>query len=290
MPTSFVKRATESIADWNRRQTASMRRLPDFIILGGVKCGATALYETLAQHPQILPALRPDVHFFDRHHERGLRWYRRHFPLIPYGFGKQLVSGRPVLTGEASPHYLFHPHVPWRLHATIPHAKLIVLLRNPVARAFAHYRHNVSQYLETLPFAEALAREEDRLREDRARLQRNELHLSTDYQHYSYAAAGRYFDQLAAYHALFAKEQSLILKSEEFYAKPGLTMQKVLAFLGLGHNLPAAMSLPRIAPEPPVPTGAAERLRTTFAPHNHCLYEYLGEDLGWERSDVAIAA
>ena len=290
MPKSFVKRATETIADWNRRQTAGWRRLPDFIILGGVKCGATALYETLTQHPQILPALRPDVHFFDHHHERGLNWYRHHFPLIPYGFGKKLVSGGPVLTGETTPHYLFHPHVPWRLHAAIPHAKLIVLLRDPAARAFAHYRHNLAQNLETLQFAEALAREEDRLRDDRAYLQRNQLHLSADYQHYSYAAAGMYCDQLAAYHALFAKEQLLILKSEEFYAKPGLTMQKVLAFLGLGHNLPAEMSLPRIAPEPPVPTAVADRLRLTFEPHNRRLYEYLGEDLGWERPDVAIAA
>src|SRR5262249_24925305 len=159
-------------------------------------------------------------------------------------------AGGPVLTGEASTHYLFHPHVPWRLQAAVPWAKLIVLLRNPVARAVAHYRHNVSQNLETLPFTEALNREDDPLRDDLARLQGNELHLTADYQHYSYASAGKYFDQLAAYHALFAKEQLLILKSEEFFAKPGLTMQKVLAFLGLGHDLPAEMSLPRIPPEP----------------------------------------
>jgi Sulfotransferase domain len=290
MPTSFVKRATATVADWHRRRTANWRRLPDFIILGGMKCGATALYETLAQHPQILPALRPDVHFFDHNHERGLHWYRRHFPLIPYAYGKKLVSGRPVLTGEASPHYLFHPHVPWRLHAAVPRAKLIVLLRDPVARAFAHYRHNVSQNLEPLTFPEALAREEDRLRDDRARLQRNELHLSADYQHYAYAAGGRYCEQLVAYHALIAKDQLLILRSEEFYAKPGLTIQKVLAFLGLGHELPAAMTLPRIAPEPPVPAAAAERLRTTFEPLNHRLYQYVGEEFGWDRPQTCLAA
>ena len=290
MATSLLNRAAAKLAAWNRHRTAGWRRLPDFIILGGVKCGATALYQTLTQHPQILPALCPDVRFFDHHYERGLHWYRHHFPLIAYGFGKKLVSGRPVLTGEASPYYLFHPHVPWRLHAAVPRAKLIVLLRDPVNRAIAHYRHNVSQNREPLSFAEALACEETRLRGDRERLQRNELQLSSDYQHYSYAACGRYVEQLAAYHALFAKEQLLILKREDFYAKPGLTIQKVLAYLGLGHQMPAEMTLPRHVPEPPVPLAAVDRLRATLRPYNQRLYQYLGEDFGWDRQAFPVAA
>ncbi len=266
-----------------RWRTASVRVLPDFVILGGMKCGTTSFCETLVQHPQIVAAQFKEAHYFDHNYVHGLWCYRSVFPLAPYMLGKKLLTGRPVLTGEATPYYLFHPHVPCRLHAVLPQAKLIALLRDPVERAYSHYRHNRLRKLESLSFDEALAAEDERLRGDRERLVRNELELSDNYRNYSYVARGIYVDQLAAYFALFPREQVLILKAENYFADPAQTIRQVLAFLGLGDELPTSMTMPGQVRPQPAPAGAAARLCSMFAPHNERLYQYLGADFKWDR-------
>lgn len=272
-----------------RWRTAAARALPDFVILGGMKCGTTSLYETLVQHPQIVSAQVKEVHFFDHNFGHGLLCYRSYFPLAPYLFARKCLSGQPVLTGEASPYYLFHPHVPQRLRVVLPKARLIALLRDPVDRAYSHYRHNLGRKLEPLSFEQALARESERLRGDRLRLLHNEPLLSESYQHFSYVARGIYVDQLRAYHALFPKDQLLILKAEDYFDNPAQTLRQVISFLGLGDQLPAGMKLPgRVAPQP-APAAAAEQLRAFFAPHNERLYQYLGIDFGWGRAAVNAA-
>jgi hypothetical protein len=74
------------------RATASLRPLPDFLILGAQKAGTTALYAYLRWHPQITGPSFKEVSFFDRHYARGERWYRAHMPVRRSG-----------IVGEASP-------------------------------------------------------------------------------------------------------------------------------------------------------------------------------------------
>src|SRR5687768_13237463 len=107
-----------------RVETAHLRRLPDFLIIGAQRGGTTSLYRYLTEHPEIDPAVRKEIHFFSRHHEQGLDWYRAHFPR----------RDESSLVGEASPNYLVHPDVPARVAAALPRVKLIALLRNPVDR------------------------------------------------------------------------------------------------------------------------------------------------------------
>ncbi len=126
---------------------------PAFVIVGAQRGGTTSLYRYLAAHPGVLPASRKELHYFTNRHDRGPDWYRSQFPPTPPG----------TITGESTPYYLFHPHAPRRLHAFAPDVKLIVLLRNPVDRAYSHYQLQVRRRHETLPFEEAIAREEERL-------------------------------------------------------------------------------------------------------------------------------
>ncbi len=124
-----------------RRLTSGSRRLPDFIILGAQRAGTSSLYYYLSQHPQILPAVRKELHFFDDHYRRGLGWYRSQFPTR---------GARGTITGEATPYYLSHPHAPARIQRLLPQARLIVLLRNPVERAISHYFFEVSHQREVV--------------------------------------------------------------------------------------------------------------------------------------------
>src|SRR5690606_20854753 len=135
--------------------------LPDFIILGAQKAGTTTIYDNLVKHPDVKPCDIKEVHFFDRNWLKAANWYRAHFPLRT---GKE-ADGNPGkwITGDGSPYYLFHPQVPARVKQICPSSRLIVILREPVERAYSHYQHEKRKDREPLSFEDAIATEEQRL-------------------------------------------------------------------------------------------------------------------------------
>jgi hypothetical protein len=253
------------------RATSRWRPLPDFLILGVQKAGTTALYAYLRWHPQVTGPSWKEVSFFDRHYRRGVPWYRGHFPVRS--------AGRVV--GEASPGYLFHPLAPERVKATVPGAKLIVLLRDPVDRALSHYHHEVALGREPLSFEDALDAEEERTRGEEERLVEQPNYFSQAWWDYTYAARGRYAEQLERWLAVFPAEQLLVLASEELAREPARLYAEVLAFLGAPpHDLDA---YPRVYEQQYAEMRPETRLRLAerFAQPNRRLYELLGRDFGW---------
>ena len=136
-----------------------MRGLPDFVIIGAMKSGTTSLYDFVVRHPAITPASRKEVQYFSFWHDLGKLWYRSNFPtdLSRRRFYKK--TGQNLLSGEASPDYLFHPEVPGRMKELLPDVKLIVILRNPVDRAYSHYHHRLSRKMLTQSFEKILGLE-----------------------------------------------------------------------------------------------------------------------------------
>lgn len=253
------------------RATSFARPLPDFLIVGAQKAGTTALYAYLRWHPRITGPSWKEVSFFDRHYGRGVAWYRGHFPARR--------SGR--LIGEASPGYLFHPLAPQRAKATVPAARLIALLRDPVDRALSHYHHEVALGREPLSFEEALDAEAERTRREAERMVREPGYFSHAWWDHAYLARGRYAEQLERWLAVFPREQLLVVASEELAADPGGTYGRVLEFLGApGHAL---RSYPRVYKQDygEMAPGTRRRLEEHFADPNARLYELLGRDLGW---------
>ncbi len=258
-------------------------RLPAFVIIGGQRCGTTSLYNYLAQHPRIAPALCKEVHFFDKNFGRGLAWYRAFFPTFSTNGSNS--DGRFVaetVTGEATPYYIFHPLAPQRIRDVLPGIKLIVLLRNPVDRAYSHYHHEVRMGVETLSFGEAIAQEERRLAGEAAKMLADQGCFSFNHQHFSYKARGVYVDQLKAWAKTFAKEQVLVLRSEDFYADPASTLETVLDFLGLPRWTPDTYLKYNKARYPDMDAALRRELFGYFEPHNRRLSRFLGRDLGWD--------
>lgn len=252
------------------RATASLRPLPDFLILGAQKAGTTALYAYLRWHPQITGPSFKEVSFFDRHYAHGERWYRAHLPVRRRG-----------LVGEASPSYLFHPLAPERVAKMLPGARLIALLRNPVDRAFSHYQHEVALGREELSFEDALAREDERMEGEVERMLRDPSYFSYGWWNYTYAARGRYAEQLARWFAAFPREQLLVLLTDELAADTAAAYRRVLAFLGVdAHGLDA---YPRIFEREYGGMSPATRARLDeeFAGPNRRLAELLGRELPW---------
>jgi hypothetical protein len=108
-------------------------RRPDVLLIGAPKCGTTSLMACLSQHPQLWCQPRKELHFFNNRWEWGLPWYREQFP------SRRALAGRLRL--EATPDYLQAPEIPARVAATLPGVKLIVVLREPLARALSWYHH-----------------------------------------------------------------------------------------------------------------------------------------------------
>ncbi len=267
------------------RSVGSARRvLPDFLILGAQRSGTSSLYGHLSRHPSILSALIKEVHYFDLNPHRGLGWYRVHFPL-----GSSMRKGTPeagrCVTGEATPYYLFHPRVPDRVHASLPNARLIVLLRNPVDRAQSHYFHEVRRGRETLPFLAAVARERERLPSEAERLMHDARYVSPIHQHRSYLHRGHYAEQLTSWWKWFSRDSILILKAENLFSHPGEVAREIFRFLGVAdRNITDSPirnrgSYQRLEPE------ALSMLREYYEPHNQRLYDLIGENFGWQEHD-----
>lgn len=245
-------------------ETAHLRQLPDFIVLGTQRGGTTSLYRYLTEHPDVGPAFRKEVHFFERHYEKGLDWYLAHFPM----------RGEFPVVGEASPNYLFHPDVPERVRQVVPHAKFIVLLRNPIDRAYSHYNMNVKKGFEQFSFEDAVDKE-------RERLSSSEDAASPTWRHYSYLKRGLYVEQLQHWMSVFLREQFLIIKSEDFYEDPGQVLNQTLRYLGLRPWSLASFRAYHLSEYADIDTATRERLVDYFAPYNQQLYALLGHDLGW---------
>jgi hypothetical protein len=272
-----LKRAYTARHFW-RLATAPVRTLPDFIIIGAQKCGTTFLYQLLVQHPHVKPAFAKEVHYFDLNFGRGDNWYRSFFPL-------QIRNSHTYITGEASPYYLFHPHAPKRASAVVPDAKLIVLLRNPVDRAYSHYQHQVERVKggarETLTFEEAIEAEERVLPGEVSKMLQDEYYESSSHRTRSYLSRGIYIDQLLVWSSFFQRKQMFILKSEDLFYDTTKPLQGLLDFLDIAHWAPEKYAIPNKREYTGVSPLTRQRLDEYYKPHNQRLYEYLGVNLGW---------
>jgi hypothetical protein len=204
------------------RRLAQSYALPDAVIIGGQKCGTTSLYHYLQQHPAVFRPKKKEIHYFDNNYHRELCWYKMHFSYH-----------HDALNFESSPYYMFHPKVPERLATVLPSVKLIVMLRDPVARAYSHYWHERRLGHEHLSFADAIAAEAERLAGESAKLRADDRYHSYNHEHYSYVARGCYVEQIERWFEHFSKEQFLFVESERFFDDPAGEMARVTQFLGL---------------------------------------------------------
>jgi hypothetical protein len=268
-----------------RKLLASYRALPDFLILGAQRCGTSSLYRYLGAHPDIIPSVRKETEYFSRSFHEGEDWYRAHFALRSRLALQRRARRQDQLCFEATPDYLFYPPVPGRVLSTLPDARFIVLLRDPVERAFSHFKHMRSLGVETLSFEEALAVEKDRISDDLCRIHREPSHRSRSALRYSYVARGRYAEQLERWFDFFPVERFLILDSHAFFAAQEENLLQICAFLGVRNWTPrrfenySRRSNPGLGDT--VSGELRKRLEDQFAEANEDLVKLTGRPYTW---------
>lgn len=256
--------------------------LPTLLIGGAQKSGTTTLHQLLSMHPKIREGLVKESHFFESPDifALGENYYRAIFPKL-----------RPGETTLDSTPMMYHEAVPALVDQTLPKARMIMLLRDPVKRSFSHYLHNVGRKRETLSFEEALAAEEERITHTAKDLETETVPASR-YRAFSYKERSRYDVQIERWRAMLGEENVKVILFEEFRDDLEGTVNDVLAWLGLDPmKLPESASEPRntalvkakIAPE------TETALREEFAPMVARVSALLNRDLPWEYPVAKVA-
>jgi hypothetical protein len=194
---------------------ASQARV-NFVVIGAQKAGTTALYDYLADDPAIGLSDVKEVHFFD---DESQDWaapdygaYHAHFP-----------ADGPAIRGEATPIYIYWPNALERIAAYNPAMRLILLLRDPVERAWSNWRMETSRGVETNPFGWCIRRGRQRL---------FQAEPWGHHREFSYVERGFYAAQITRLFEVFPREQVLILRAEDLRADPNPVLGRISAFLG----------------------------------------------------------
>jgi hypothetical protein len=244
------------------------------LLLGAAKAGTTSFYNCFKQHPGIRPGRHKEIHFFDQNfHIWDYPQYEEHF------------KGKGIFF-EASPFYLFHPRVPERVlkwsTETNAEVRFLVLLRNPVDRAYSHYHFQKARSggmlpLETLStFEQAIDQEDSRITPEMEGLTKNSRGAFLNLQTYSYLARSRYFEQLERWFSFFPQEQFCIIKSENYFQQSQQEFRRATDFLGLFNFTFPEPGQERRGNYPPLEKETRDRLERYFAPHNENLFKLTG--------------
>lgn len=251
------------------------RKTPDFIIIGAQKCGTSTFFHHLRKHPDIRLPFRKELHYFDEHFSNGIDWYLRFFE-------KPRAQGKPYCTGEASPYYFFHPRVPERIFSVYPRIKLLLLLRNPVNRAYSQYQHMKRKGRISLSFEHCIHLESEILDGRKEEFMQEEGHTDLIYRRFSFLARSRYSEQLSEWFKYFPREQIMIIRSEDYFSDPAAVYSGFFHFLGLSdfRIMPRKEHIP--GDYEPIGRETRLKLNAYFEPYNQKLAELTGRDFCWD--------
>jgi len=192
-------------------------------------------------------------------------------------------KGRKFFTGEATPTYIYHPHAPKRIKQLLPNVKLIVILRNPIERAFSHYNMSVRHGDEKLDFEEAIKEEDERISEEYEKMKINENYYSLKFQIFSYIRSGLYAEQLERWFDYFPKKQFLFIQSETFRKDIQLTFDTVFEFLNIKPwKVKKYQKYQDAIKNKTMYENTKNQLYDYFKPHNQKLYTLINQRFDWD--------
>tara|TARA_B100000953_G_scaffold61714_1_gene49117 strand:- start:286 stop:1215 length:930 start_codon:yes stop_codon:yes gene_type:complete len=279
-----------SLKKFYRNLTSTIRVLPDFIIIGSGRAGTTALYSYLIQHPSIIPTSTEnnnsvaDLHFFEYMISDKISWYKSHFPTIFSKMYRRRKSKNSFVTGEFTSTYMYHENVPERIFNLIPKIKLIVILRNPIDKAYSTYNQQLHVNEFTSSFEETIKAEFRRINliKNHAEHQNH----NPDFGNYvvpNIIRHGIYFNYLEKWFQIFSKEQIFVVDSNELENFTQQTLNKVFEFLDLPHHEIPNLSKINVGKYSPMSESTRKSLVEFYGPYNAKLNSLLKTNYDWNK-------
>ena len=237
-----------------------MKELTNFIILGVSKCGTTGLYDTMCQHPQIVPSKTKELYFFGSpKYKLGIEWYEKQL-------GRCDVN---QITGESTPPYFFRPCAE-QIYKYNKNLKFIVMLRHPVERTISHYNHS-KQYNKNKSVSEFLD---------------NTL-IPFDINEFPYFKVNHiigksfYYYMIKYWFSFFLKEQFLFIKSEDYFTDSQNVLKQVYNFLNICKHDTKVIHSNIGKYKAKVTKEDIKRLKVYYKPYNDLLPSLIGENFKW---------
>lgn len=295
-----MSRLTKAWRSTRFYQRRIARRLPKLLVIGGQKCGTSALFKYLAQHPRFVPSVEKEVEFFssDLRYAYGVEWYTNRWPLAPAG----------AIRFEASPAYLFAATAAERIRRWLPDVKLVAILRDPVLRAYSAWHMYRRQLGDDPDFYRALIAtrytpEEGARFVRRTAAELNDFSLAIEREaaciergesmEWSVLELGLYGPQLARMQNHFPEEQLLVLDSNNLRTRREQTLNQVLRFVGLAEFHWKGADLGDVFVGKwgePMSARARDMLREFYRQSNRMLADMLAEPPLFVREDVKYRA
>ena len=196
-------------------------RKPDFFLVGAAKAGTTSLFYYLIQHPLIFIPPVKEPHYFSEFPQPRAPTFRTVEDYL------RLFRGcdEKVKAGDASTSYLYSRHAADRIHALQPRARILIILRNPIDRAYSFFWHNKREFVEPLDFEAALAAEPQRISDDAP-------------FRFHYFTSGLYHDQVKAYLDVFGREQVMVCLFEDLTEDAESLCHAIFSFLEVSSVIP----------------------------------------------------
>lgn len=195
--------------------------LPNFIVVGAPKAGTTSLCHYLSEHHQVFMSVPKEVNYFSQEEIEAQGLYYKSFKVRNLAEYEKLfdnAKGKKAI-GEGSVSYLFYPNTPEKIQKSIPHAKIVILLRNPVERGFSHYLMDYRLGLVDLTYEEIVYKSVE--------------HKNIDLYYQQYVEVGLYHGQVKRYFDIFGPDGVKIYLQEDFRQDPESVISDLYDFLNI---------------------------------------------------------
>jgi hypothetical protein len=260
--------------------TGFIRVIPDFLVIGAKRCGTTSLYQHLPEHPCISKSPYDNMGFFNDNFHLGVNWYKSFFPTT---FTRNKIKSKfgNFLAFDVTTKYMEEESTANNVYQTKPNMKIIIILRNPVDRAYSQYHLSVRQTAERRSFEDVVEENMNRLNKESH--EHYEIKPKFSVEEDNHLKKGLYALQLRYWLKIFPRENILIVSTEEFESNQQIIYNKIFEFLNISKFEVKNTKKMEKGNYPPMKSETRNLLLDYFRSHNHELFELINIKFDWDK-------
>lgn len=276
----WTKDLSKELISFSKIATLTTPADIDFFLVGVMKSGTTSLYNYMIENPYIYPPLYKEIHYFDDRPHRSMRWYRTNFISQKKKDIIKRAVGKNIVTGEATPTYIFRKSIAEKIRQSFPDTKIMILLRNPTTRAYSEFNFIKRFYKIEDDFYTYASKEMEWIG------QQSYNHVEEIYQKYSKEPTilrGVYHWFVKDYIDIFGRDKVMVINADNFFKNTDAVYREVLKFLDVEYvELPKYEKYDQGNRYEKMSDNARKLVSEFYEPHNQALFDLIGEEYIWK--------